>query len=267
MSDFESIQRYSICVTTSRSPTSTSSNSSNSEAAQILCPHTGSSSSGFSQSNGSALKTGVGVGIHSIATYPCTGYFNTQGLYLVYAGPSKENMNAMLLSSGDDANPNSGAGGTQKWKCRLPEYMEGGLQISPHSPNFVFGGGRSGRAYVWSSFQNGALLKIWQAHYRPITSIAFSSCGGYVLTGGADGIVHIWNYLDLISQSNSSADDLIQNDEINPIHTWSEHSLPISSLCSLPSNRAVSVSLDRQLIIMELFNGKVSLNKRKKWIS
>ena len=260
MSDFEPLQRYSICVTTSRSPTTSSSSSTNSDAAQILCPHTGFSSSGFAQSNlGSGLKTGAGVGVHSIASYPCAGQFNCQGLYLCYAGSSKENMNAMLLSSGDNANPNAATGGSLKWKCRLPEYMEAGLHISPHSPSYVFGGGKSGRAYIWSTFQNGALLKIWQAHYRPITSISFSSCGGFVITGGADGVVHSWNLLDLLSQSQSS--NIITADDINPVHTWSEHHLPISALYSLPSNRAISVSSDRQLIIMELFNGKVSYKK------
>ena len=260
MSDFEPSQRYSICVTTSRAPTSSSSSSANSEAAQILCPHTGSSSNNLSQNHaGATLKTGAGVGIQTVASFPSTNnQLNCSGLYLAYAGSTKENMHAMLLSSGEGASANSvgsGGGSTLKWKCRLPEFMEAGLHISPHSPSHIFGGGRSGRAYVWSTFQNGALLKVWQAHYRPVTSISFSSCGGFVLTGGADGVVHLWNLLDLVSESS----DVLHSDDINPVHTWSEHHLPVSALHSLPSNRAISVSLDRQLIIMELFNGKVSV--------
>ena len=258
MIDLKPLQQYSLCVTTSKAPIASSSSVANTEAAQILNPHTWSaaSSAGSSiTSGGSSLKVGAGIGIQSLAKFPSTNQLDCHGLYLAYAGSSKDNMYAMLLSSGkSDSNYNST--GSLKWKCRLPEIMEAGLHISPHTPDFVFGGGISGRAYVWSTFQNGSLLKTWQAHYRPITAIAFSSCGGFFLTGGADGVVNLWSYLDLASQSGS---DQVQvgNNDINPIHTWSDHHLPISALYALPSNRAISVSLDRYLIIMELFNGKV----------
>jgi pre-rRNA-processing protein IPI3 len=34
-------------------------------------------------------------------------------------------------------------------------------------------------------------------HYRPVTVLKFTDDGTYLITGGADGIVTVWNFLQV----------------------------------------------------------------------
>ena len=166
--------------------------------------------------------------------------------FLIYAGKSRDDMNASLCSLQCSNVP--------KWKSRVPEYMEGGLKISPCG-QFIFGAGSSGHCYVWSTFNEGALLRAWSAHYRAVQIITFSDCGSYVLTGGADGVVNAWSLLDIVSQDDDQ--HMQHKSTIVPIRTWSAHHLSVSCLHAIPSGRIISSSPDRQLVIMEIFSGRI----------
>jgi WD40 repeat protein len=129
------------------------------------------------------------------------------------------------------------------------------------------GGGAPSKASSSSSSSSGSssggeLIRIWTAHNRPVTCLSFSSDGSLVLTAGQDGIVNAFPLLDVVSSPSSdgttggtgTSAGAIDN-SIRPVRTFSEHHLPVSSLMALPSNRAVSVSSDRQAIVMELCSG------------
>ena len=166
----------------------------------------------------------------------------------------------------------------QRWRTMPPEPLSSNVCVSPCG-TFVLAGAKSGRCYVWnalgssgssggggassrassssssaSSSSGGELIRIWTAHNRPVTCISFSSDGSLVLTAGQDGIVNAFALLDVVSSSSDGTTDAVDN-SIRPVRTFSEHHLPISSLIALPSNRAVSVSSDRQAIVIELCSG------------
>ena len=224
---------FAICVTAKKSP-SINNSASSSDAAQFFCPYTGKSLG--------SIKVGTGVGVHSISHLYLRG---DEGCFLMYAGKSRDDMNACLCSLQ--------CGNVPKWKSRVPEYMEGGLKFSPCG-QFIFGAGSSGHCYVWSTFNEGSLLRAWSAHYRAVQTITFSDCGSYVLTGGADGVVNAWSLLDIVSQDEDH--HIQQKSNIIPIRTWSTHHLSVSCLHAIPSGRIISSSPDRQLAIMEIFSGR-----------
>lgn len=237
-----SIPQYACVVTTKKVPTAVGSQLS--DAAQILDPHTGSILS--ANGGSSTLKTGAGMGIQSFAQIPLT---NDEHAYIANCGKSADDTNAFLIVQGSSSSP--------KWKCRLPEQMDGGIVVSPCG-NYIIGAAKSGNCYCWSTFHDGELLRVWSAHYRIIKSMVFSDCGSFLATGGADGIVNVWSLMDIVSQeseSKSSSGKTFRGN-LNPTKTWSEHQLPITSLHTLPSSRIVSTSIDRQVVILELFSGK-----------
>ena len=202
---------------------------------------------------------------------------------------SAKDENIYLFAHRSYASSSSGGGGGagsgdksamaatgQRWRTKPPEPLSSNVCVSPCG-TFVLAGAKSGRCYVWnalgssgsgggassrassssssaSSSSGGELIRIWTAHNRPVTGISFSSDGSLVLTAGQDGIVNAFALLDVVSSSSDGPTDAVDN-SIRPVRTFSEHHLPISSLIALPSNRAVSVSSDRQAIVMELCSG------------
>jgi WD40 repeat protein len=119
--------------------------------------------------------------------------------------------------------------------------------ISPCG-NYIVGGGASGSFFVWSAL-GGALLRAVKAHYRSITSMAWSDCASFLATGGADGMVHVFSLLDLVERESRQT--------VSPIRTWSVHHMPVTALLTMPSGRMISSSEDGQVVMMELFSQKV----------
>jgi len=257
-----------VCVITTRGIPSALGSSHTSDVAQIIDPQNGSilSVSG----GGGMLKVGSGVGVYSFSRLPLVtlttaqshcggvgvGGGGHQEVYIATCGKSQDDMSAHLIVQGCSSSP--------RWKCRLPEQMDGGLIASPCG-NYIVGAAKSGNCYCWSTFQDGELLRIWSAHYRPVQSIIFSDCGSYLITGGADGITNMWSLMDIVSihHSISSSDHYRDRhskgqryETLSPIKTWSEHQLPITNFHALPASRLVSTSLDRNVVIMELFSGR-----------
>ena len=238
-----------VCIVTTKKVPATIGTAQTSDAAQILDPQTGSILS--ANGGASTLKIGAGIGIHSFAHIPFNGNNQQQSgnAYIANCGNSKDDMNAYLIVQGSTASP--------KWKCRLPERMDGGIIVSPCG-NYIIGAAKSGNCYCWSTFQEGELLRIWSAHYRPVQAMVFSDCGSYLLTGGADGIINVWSLMDIVTEESDSRFSSGKNHRasLSPIRTWSEHQLPITALHTLPSSRVVSTSIDRHVVIAELFSGK-----------
>ena len=160
------------------------------------------------------------------------------------------------------------------WKCHLPESdLSGGLLVSPVSRHVV-GGGSSGTLYVWNPLQGGDLVRtIPAAHYRAITCMAWSTTTGstangttttspwdcHLVTGGADGMVHVFSHLDLVEQSASAGSTQPNNNKSNssvqPIRTWTKHNLAVTALTPLNGGRMASAAEDGQVVMMELSSG------------
>eukprot|EP00536_Pseudo-nitzschia_multiseries_P005927 jgi/Psemu1/14051/gm1.14051_g len=205
----------------------------------------------------------AGIGISSLSSFPPdfskannvgSGRDNTQPV-IAYGGNSvkKGDNYAMLISVRSSSSPP-----IMHWKCRLPETdMSGGLSISPCG-YYIVGGGSSGSCYVWSSM-GGELLRTVKAHYRSCTSLAWSDCGRYLVTGGADGMVHVFSLMSLVDVTSSSTKNSKQRN-IPPIHTFSVHHFPVTSLTQLSGGRIASSAEDGQVLVLELFSKQVLVN-------
>lgn len=40
---------------------------------------------------------------------------------------------------------------------------------------------------------SGFLLRVWPAHYKAVSALSFTKCGTYLVTGGRDGLLHLWD--------------------------------------------------------------------------
>ena len=115
--------------------------------------------------------------------------------------------------------------------------------------------GLNRRAYVWSGYENRTLLRLWQAHYRPVTTLAFSSSGGTLLTGESNDMLYSWILQDPMDKSNNNCNNKSKNngnnnDNVNSVHRWSEHHLYVTALHDLQSNRTALVSINSNIIVI-----------------
>ena len=118
---------------------------------------------------------------------------------------------------------------------------------------YVIGGGNTGEVYVWE-LGSGYLLKVWKAHYRPISKIVFCIDGVGFLTSGEDGNVMKWNLstvLNVLSRDYSP----------KPDETFNLHKLPITDMeLSYNSFFLITCSLDRSCKVCDVNNSKKQIN-------
>eukprot|EP00978_Attheya_sp_CCMP212_P022377 scaffold66710_cov47-Attheya_sp.AAC.2 len=207
----------------------TSSQAVSGGGALVICPHSGSTL-------GAALK---GLGVPS-----CEQMMPGGVTFLAQAGASKDDHHAMLFSAAASNN-------TVHWKCRLPEPMSTGL-VPFGNNEWIVGGGQSGKCYLWAA-RTGQLTRVWTAHHRPVQALLASHCGTYLVTGGADGVVHSFSLWHLL-HSSSGVGGGGNNNSIRPMHTWSHHYLPVTALVRVgrSATRFASASTDRHVILMDL---------------
>ena len=264
-----------LVVSTSR-PSFTSTASAGSGSLTLICPRTGTVLSscriqgGDLQSNSS---NGL-VGINTLSFFPsasngATAIDPSMSTAIAYGATT-----GAQRSKGAHASygmlftvAKSSTAPTLHWKCHLPEPdLSAGLLVSPVSRHVV-AGGSSGTLYVWNPLQGGCLVRsIPSAHYRAITCMQWSvakegslappsassiwDC--HLITGGADGMVHMFSHLDLVEQPSSTT----SNSSVKPIRTWTRHHLAVTALVALNGGRMVSASEDGQVVIMELCSGE-----------
>ncbi|KAL7540241.1 hypothetical protein ACHAXR_009965 [Thalassiosira sp. AJA248-18] len=254
---------------------------------QVLCPYTGSNVTGAHPLRvPAASNKSAAFGVRCLIPVPLTTMMGGGGddanatLFVGHGGaggnPSRggggggKDDHAFLVSrqasGGSGSSSSSGSGGgsgtNPRWKVRLPETLSSTHQSMAVSPDgrFLAAGSINGTCFLWDwTAGEDNLVKVWKAHYRPVTCLAFDKDDGATLfTAGEDGVVNAWCLLDLVDQDNQSAAAAAgRSSSIHPFQTWSEHHLPVTSLCVLPgsgrgSTRLVSSSLDRNLIMMEL---------------
>lgn len=89
------------------------------------------------------------------------------------------------------------------------------------SPWLLAGGTKTGRLYIWE-LALGDLICVKDAHYQEISSISFSDCGTFLVTGGLDTRVHVWDTLSLVTPFLLTT--------CKPFAIYNVHSLPVTQV-------------------------------------
>lgn len=89
------------------------------------------------------------------------------------------------------------------------------------TPWLLAAGSKTGRLYIWE-LSLGDLVCVKDAHYQEISSISFSKCGTFLVSGGLDTRVHIWDTLSLVTPALLST--------AKAFATFSNHSLAVSQV-------------------------------------
>lgn len=91
-----------------------------------------------------------------------------------------------------------------------------------HRGTLVAGGTASGRVYLWQ-VATGMLLKVFEAHFRRITRLAFSGDDLTLLTTSEDAGVHVWLIGQLLEHD-------VDQGRPAPLFSWSDHTLPVTDI-------------------------------------
>ncbi|KAL3767951.1 hypothetical protein ACHAWO_004029 [Cyclotella atomus] len=251
-------QPYVLYAITSRPPGSTKGSTAggNRDPIQVICPYTGSN-----LTSAHTLRVPVAssiFGVRCLQPVPTSQMMSGGGddanntIFVGHGGGTgNKDDHAFLLSNNKNGNTGNS---NPKWKVRLPEVVSNTPQSMTVSScgRYLVAGCSSGNCYLWSWTSEDNLLRVWKAHYRPVTCCIFDE-DGMLFTGGEDGVVNAWSLLDLVDEE--------QKKQMHPYLTWSAHHLPVSNICVLKGSgvgctRLVSCSLDRHLIVMEVRAGE-----------
>jgi pre-rRNA-processing protein IPI3 len=134
------------------------------------------------------------------------------------------------------------------FQCAMPEKLTS-MAISPDG-NFCFGGSELGTIFVWQTC-TGQLVKLFSGHIKTIECLAVTPDSSILLSGGADTMCHVWSLSDILNEQTRDSR------KIQPLHSWSSHSLAISSVSSTIGShtKILTTSLDRTAKIFHLSTG------------
>lgn len=126
-------------------------------------------------------------------------------------------------------------------------------------PAYIVGGSATGKLYLWD-VATGDLLRIWQGHYKAVSSLAFSKCSGLLVSGSLDCTVHAWDVSALIDAALLSDPNRLPSS----LASWTAHSLPITQLSIMHGSGGgtaqfiiISSSLDRTIRIFAVVSSQV----------
>lgn len=200
------------------------------------------------------------------------GHGGSSGVTGGGGGMSKDEHIFLISGGGGSGSSNDGCSENNKamrWKVRPPRALSRSSQSMSLSPDrrYLVAGCADGTCLLWdwTDITGDNLVCSWNAHYRSVTCVSFDTNddGSTLFTAGEDGVVNAWCLLDLVDRDAATE----SMNAVRPFRTWSEHHLPVTSLCILPgsgrgSTRLVSSSLDRNLVMMELGDGGGGTNGR-----
>jgi WD domain, G-beta repeat len=250
-------KRQILCVTTAKPCFAVAGGGG---ALALVCPNTGSISSSLAVSGDLASTTNNAtsanqqLGMSSLSMFPSqisdTLHPTRTPIALAYGGKGGATKDcAAMLVSLSATNPKA------HWKARLPEAnLTAGIVLTPCG-HYAIGGGSSGSLYVWSTLEGRLLKTLPKAHYRSVTCICMSEDQRHVLTGGADGMVHLFALWDLVSAMTVVTN--IGAKTVTPIRTWPQHAVPITALACLSTDRMISASQDGVMLVLETFSEAV----------
>eukprot|EP00804_Cyclotella_cryptica_P002806 CCRYP_009343-RA/>CCRYP_009343-RA protein AED:0.00 eAED:0.00 QI:136/-1/1/1/-1/1/1/498/427 len=262
---------YTLYAITSN-PDTQGNNNNNREAIQLLCPYTGSNLTGRNsiRVSSSTTTSSSSFGISCFLPIPMTA-FHSPAVWVGHGGgggrggrsPKDDSIFLLSSPSSSSSSSNENHGNTTKWKVRPPEPLSctsQSMAVSPHGGRYVVLSCISGNCYLHQWMDSDNLLRVWKAHYRPVTCCVFDEAGTTLFTGGEDGVINAWSLLDLldgVDNDHGGGGGGSRGRQIHPCATWSEHSLPVTwiHVCKGGAGgcmRLISCSLDRHLIVMEM---------------
>lgn len=88
--------------------------------------------------------------------------------------------------------------------------------------------GLSSKVYIWH-LSSGKLLSVQQKHYQQVTCVKFSSNADFLIVGGLDGMLVVYNFAVVVSTSNNF---MSQSDMgyAEPEYVKNDHSMPIKDI-------------------------------------
>ncbi|KAI9249409.1 WD40-repeat-containing domain protein [Phascolomyces articulosus] len=144
-------------------------------------------------------------------------------------------------------------------KMPMPEKL---VSIAAsHRGDLVAGGTASGRVFLWQ-ISTGLLLKVYEAHFRRITKLAFSGDDATLLTASEDATVHVWLVGGLLEHG-SSEDGAGGHGggRPAPLFSWSDHTLPVTDMYigsgSMATARVYTASMDNTVKAWDLATGEL----------
>eukprot|EP00126_Sphaerothecum_destruens_P015752 Sdes_comp9789_c0_seq2m1320 len=123
---------------------------------------------------------------------------------------------------------------------------------------YTYGGSITGFIYVWKT-NSGELLAKFRAHYKAVSKLCLSEDDFLLFSGGDDGVVHVWSVLSILDAfSETILEKSLQSAGIQSLQTWTDHSLPITSMCcgyGGTSCRVLTASQDRTVRLYDMSSG------------
>ncbi|KAI8144222.1 WD40-repeat-containing domain protein [Fennellomyces sp. T-0311] len=123
-----------------------------------------------------------------------------------------------------------------------------------HRGDLVAGGTASGRVFLWQ-VSTGLLLKVFEAHFRRITKLAFSGDDATLLTASEDASVNVWLLGDLLEHNQE------EGTRPAPLLSWSDHTLPVTDMFvgagTMATTRVYTSSVDNTVKAWDLSTGEL----------
>ncbi|KAF9950753.1 Pre-rRNA-processing protein ipi3 [Mortierella alpina] len=117
---------------------------------------------------------------------------------------------------------------------------------------YCAGGTESGRIHIWE-IATGILHRTFDAHYKKITALRFSTDDTVMFSGSEDAVVHVWMVNSLLDDS--------QTDSPAPHYSWTDHTLSITDIQPgvgrFHGARVLTSSLDHTCKLWDLSTGSL----------
>ena len=81
------------------------------------------------------------------------------------------------------------------------DYPVHAMAFAPNTKHLVTGSAVTGEIIVWDLNKKSYKASVVGAHRGSVSCLAFTPDGGHLLSGGTDGFVKIWNFVDLLKSS------------------------------------------------------------------